>query len=57
MIKLVVNDLCHDCPAFEVETRIHTGYMDKRVFEIRCSNYEKCNQIKDYLERKMLNGG
>ena len=53
MIKLDISDYCNDCPEFDAET--HTFYALGRTVETRiaCSNAEKCNLIKKYLESVM----
>ena len=53
MIKLDIFDYCNDCPEFDAE--IHTFYALDRAVETRitCSNAEKCNLIKKYLESVM----
>ena len=53
MIKLDISDYCNDCPEFDAET--HTLYAWDRAAETRiaCSNAEKCNRIKEYLESVM----
>ena len=53
MIKLDIPDYCNDCPEFDAET--HTIYAWDQAVETRiaCSNAEKCNRIKKYLESAM----
>lgn len=47
MIKLDVEEYCHDCPAFEIFTlsSIRNDYI------IRCKNKRVCDLIKKHLEK------
>ena len=53
MIKLGIFDYCNNCPEFDAKT--YTIYALDRAVETRitCSNAEKCNLIKKYLESVM----
>ena len=56
MIKLDISDYCNDCPEFDAETHtLRTLYALDQAVETRiaCSNAEKCNRIKKYLETAM----
>lgn len=57
MIKLMVEDYCHNCRDFEVhcKSRVATtpdgdGYYD-HILE--CKNSDKCRMIKKHIERSM----
>jgi len=59
MIKLDVDDYCHDCPEFEPELErlyIEDINFDRHVdTRITCDNQHKCRHIMRYL--KALDGG
>ena len=50
MIKLDISDYCNDCPEFDAETQTIYGWGEAVATHIVCSNAEKCNLIKKYLE-------
>ena len=58
MIKLLVEDYCHECPEFYPEK--HGGeilYAEADRVHItdtiiRCDNYDKCCLIKKHLEKQ-----
>jgi hypothetical protein len=58
MIKLDVAEYCHRCPGFDVNVvkKTYDGYYRTgQDFVIGCKHEEKCNVIKDYLERNAVN--
>ena len=58
MIKLKVEDYCHECPAFEADVDT-SGWYDPQSQEedtiIRCRYRKRCANMVRYLERKLKN--
>lgn len=54
MIKLKVEDYCHDCPMFEAHVTTYTGRTVDGLcgnVVINCEYKNACDNIKRYLER------
>lgn len=58
MIKLEVEDYCHECPCFEAETIAPPDlYFDNECVKhvgdtyMRCVNREQCERIRKYLKK------
>lgn len=59
MIKLEVEDYCHECDAFDpvadsVSYQALGVEQDHDTF-VRCSNAKRCRNMVRYLERKLKN--
>lgn len=56
MIKLIVDDYCHDCPEFEptVETQSYEDFFGDMIVnhEVKCKYAERCERIKEYLDNQ-----
>lgn len=54
MIKLQVEEYCHDCPEFEAESEelyyMNNGELEVSTF-VSCMHKNKCYRIKNYIER------
>ena len=57
MIKLLVEDYCHNCPEFYPEKvggevlYANGDIVGVSTTFIMCDNYEKCQRIKQHLEK------
>lgn len=58
MIKLLIEDYCHECPEFEpVKVGGHAFYnLDGNVVhledtKVMCEHVDRCNMIKKHLEK------
>lgn len=59
MIKLSVEEYCHDCDDFEPEvTKIYCNDGYDRPFQqsVRCQNCDRCQHIYLYLKHKIEKG-
>ena len=50
MIKLEVEDYCHDCRDFEADTYYHCPEINS--ISIFCEHRNKCRAIKKYLDKQ-----
>lgn len=68
MIRLVVEDYCHNCPDFEAEVHVEKLYLDnydvlpirpKNIYEtmVTCAKAHRCAAQVRYLERKIKENG
>lgn len=59
MIKLDVEEYCHECRAFEPFTdvvEVHKFSYDDpmmRTTIVRCENFKRCRQIEKYLRKQL----
>lgn len=60
MIKLSIEEYCHNCPDFEAEVEKDTvevydfdsfGTTEKTDTTIKCANCERCDAIRQYLAK------
>jgi hypothetical protein len=61
MIKLDVENYCHDCDAFnpvaDSMSYQSLGVEQDRDTFVRCSNAKRCHNMVRYLERKLKSNG
>lgn len=60
MIKLNIEEYCHNCPDFEVSVDKTHAYcaeyaLDWFTTEITCKHRSRCKEIKSYLEKEIGN--
>ena len=56
MIKLAVEEYCHDCDGFEPEVErlyCNDGYDELVCQSVQCQKRDQCNHIYSYLKRKV----
>lgn len=61
MIKLEVEDYCHDCPRFEAVTKFdRCFYAGNNIISsytiVECKNKIQCAEISKYIEKELNNG-
>lgn len=61
MISLEIKDYCHTCSDFEPDVeKPQNFYVGSEIYTtigdtiIKCKDRERCEQLKQYLERKCL---
>lgn len=61
MIKLLVEDYCHECRGFEADVKRTTALCSDgtRYNEttIKCANHKRCEDMKRYLEKQLKEKG
>lgn len=56
MIKLEINEYCHNCPDFSVKVDKHRTHDEGNIFTIiRCENEHKCREIAKYIYSRIQN--
>ena len=64
MIRLVVEDYCHECRTFEAEVHGPSRYVDASGNDViqtntvvMCANHKRCESIKRYVEKQLKEKG
>lgn len=52
MIKLDIQEYCHNCPNFEAEVLKSINFKHEVGFSIRCEHRHICKNIQQYLNEK-----
>lgn len=53
MIKLCVDDCCHNCPFFEVRVTRAEAFDGEFLTVIQCENTEKCRYLYNTIQKKI----
>ena len=50
---LDVDDICHDCPYFSMETNSLTSYYGMHMIYISCEHRDICNRLRKHIEKEI----